>query len=125
MIEQLTKIAVDIFKAVLSTSAESGGTFRILITAKIAEEDKPVLLVGNAHSRVEDGHVIAILNPDEAILEKIVAGCSYAQGLLIEEVSGKCDAMVELWVDAYKADGVSQISKYKTRELKPAKFVIK
>ena len=127
MFDKLTKIAVDIFKVVLISSAENGGTFRILITAKVVEEEeeKPLLLVGNAHSRIEDGHVIAVFNPDQEILKSLVAGCAYAPGLLKQEVSGKCDAMIELWIDAYKTDGVSKISKYQARQPKPAKFEVR
>lgn len=125
MFEQLTKITVDVFRAVLGASAASAGTFRILITAKVGNEEKPMLLVGNAHGQIEDGHIIAIFNPDEAILGKVIADCAYAPGSLKEKISGKCDAMIELWVDAYKTDGVSEISRYKSTEQKPAKFIIK
>lgn len=125
MIQQLTDIAVGIFRPVLSVSAESGGTFRILITARVNGEEKPLLLIGNAHSRIEDGHVIAVLNPDAAIVEKLIAGCAYSASLLKSEVAGKCDGMVHLWIDAYKNDGVSEISRYKAKTPKPPKFEIR
>src|SRR5688572_6741997 len=100
MFEDLTRIAVDVFKIILRSSAESGGTFRVLITAKVGNEEKPLLLVGNAHGHIEDGHVIAVWNPDRTILEKVEGGVAYASGLLKELVSGNCDAMLELWIDA-------------------------
>jgi hydroxyethylthiazole kinase-like sugar kinase family protein len=124
MLDEMKKIAVNIFSNILPLSAAHHGTFRLLITAKIAGAEKPILIVGNAHSDVEDGHIIAVLNPDEDILNKIVAGCAYG-GLLKNIVSGKCDAMLDLWVDAYKTDGVSELSSYKAREPKPAKFTIR
>ena len=39
-------------------------------------------------------------------------------------VGGKCDAMLDLWIDAYKKDSVSEISSYKSRTPKDAKFKI-
>lgn len=125
MHEELKKTAVSVFDSVLKASAAHGGTFRLLITAKVGETEKPLLLIGNAHSDVEDGHVISILNPDESLLAEVDAGCAYSSDRLKEIVGGKCDAMLELWIDAYKKEGVSELSRYKAREPKAAKFSIR
>jgi hypothetical protein len=77
MHEEMKKISVSIFDSVLKVSAAHGGTFRILITAKIDGIEKPLLLVGNAHSDVEDGHIISVLNPDQNLLDQVIAGCAY------------------------------------------------
>jgi len=58
-------------------------------------------------------------------LDQVIAGCSYPNDILKEIVSGNCDAMLELWIDAYKKDGVIELSRYKARKPKPAKFSIK
>ena len=124
MKEKVKEIAVSLFKSVLKISSDQHGTFRLIVTAKIQDEDKPLLILGNAHSEIEDGHCIAILNPDKSILNKVVAGCSYPADSLKEIVGGKCDLTVDLWIDAYKTNGVSEISSYKARNPKPAQFKV-
>ena len=123
MKDRVREIAVNLFKATLVESAEYQGTFRLLITAKIGDENKPLLILGNAHSAVEDGHCIAILNPSEELLNKVVAGCSYG-ATLKEIVQGECDLMLDIWIDAYK-EGVSILSTYQAKTLSPSKFKIK
>ncbi|MGE0086574.1 MAG: hypothetical protein AB7S75_19375 [Desulfococcaceae bacterium] len=83
------------------------------------------LIVGNAHREVEDGHCIAIINPDESLLTQVVAGCAYTGDTLKNIVKGKCDLMIEIWIDVYKKDGVSEISRYQSRNMEPAKFTVK
>ena len=124
MLEELKIITEKLFRSVLSISAKNSGTFRLLITARIGEMEKPLLIVGNAHSDIEDGHVIAVFNPDEDIIENVYAGCVYMGDQLKDIVGGKCDAMLDLWIDAYKKDSVSEISSYKSRTPKDAKFKI-
>ena len=127
MIGQLQELAASLFLSVLKISADHQGRFRLLVTAKVNGEEKPLLIVGNAHGQVEDGHVIAILNPTEelALSNKIVAGTTYTFGLLKKIVSGQCDAMVELWVDAYKDNKVRPIERYVSRSPQPPRFKIR
>lgn len=122
----IKEISVKYFTEVLKISASQNGTFRTLLTIPVEEDNKPLLILGNAHSKIEDGHCIAILNPDEDIVEnkKVIAGCSYGN-YLKEIVSGKCDLMLEIWIDAYKENGVTIISSYKSKTPKPAKFTVK
>ena len=123
--EEVKEIAINIFNTILKSSADSGGTFRVLITAKIEEKEKPLLVVGKAHASFEDGHCIAVLNPDENVLDKVQGGVYYHGDFLKKTVQGKCDLMVELWIDAYKEDGVSVTGKYQAREGNEAKFEIR
>jgi hypothetical protein len=123
--EEVKEISVNIFNTILKSSADSAGTFRVLMTAKIEEKEKPLLVVGNAHASFEDGHCIAVLNPDENVLDKVQGGVHYHGGLLKETVQGKCDLMIELWIDAYKEDGVSVMGKYQARGGKEAKFEVR
>ena len=125
MIENVKQIAVDLFGCILKASADDNGTFKVLVTAKIGDSAKPLLLVGNAHSRIEDGHCIVVLNPNESLFNDVSAGCVYYGDTLKDIVLGKCDLMLELWIDAYKKDSVVEISRYQSREVKPAKFSIK
>ena len=92
---RVKEIAESVFRSVLKVSADSQGTFRLIISAKIDNEEKPLLILGNAHGEIEDGHCIAILNPDEDILsdERVIAGSSYAGDTLKNLVQGRCDLM--------------------------------
>lgn len=127
MIDQLQETVTSLFLAVLKVSADHQGTFRLIVTANVDGEEKPLLVVGNAHRHVEDGHVIGVLNPVEEIVQstKVAAGVTYTGDLLKEIVAGKCDAMVELWIDAYKNDKVARISSYISRNRQPAKFKVR
>lgn len=125
VINEIKEIAVNVFNTLLRVSADHGGTFRLLLTVQIGDETKPLLILGNAHRKIEDGHCIAILNPDNEAIDQVIAGCAYMGSSLKDIVQGKCDAMVELWIDAYKKDGVGEISKYLSRSPKPSKFTIK
>lgn len=124
--DQLQEVAVSLFLAVLRVSADHQGTFRLLITSKIDGEEKPLLVVGNAHAQVEDGHVIAVFNPTKelAASDGVAPGTAYPTGLLKEIVAGQCDAMVELWIDAYKNNKINCIGKYVSRSPQPARFKI-
>lgn len=60
MIDQLQETVTSLFLAVLKVSADHQGTFRLIVTANVDGEEKPLLVVGNAHRHVEDGHVIGV-----------------------------------------------------------------
>jgi len=122
--DNVKEIAVNIFKSVLKVSANKGGTFRILITADVEGNEKPLLIVGNAHASFEDGHCIAVLNPDEEVVNEIKGGVAYLGDILKNKVQGRCDLMLELWIDAYKEDGVSIIKKYESQKDRESKFKI-
>ncbi len=131
MHEELKRITETVFRSVLSVSAAQGGTFRLLITARVGEAEKPLLMVGNAHSEGKEGHVIAVFNPDEDLMMQVLAGIIYDSSFLIpgnaslkELVKGKCDVMIHLQMDADTKNGVREISSYESRTPKAAKFKI-
>lgn len=121
MIEQLTKIADTVFRNLLPISAKESGIFRLLMTVDIDGAAKPLLIVGNAHSQIEDGDCIAVLNPDHDLLSELHGGVAYMAGLK-EIVSGRCDAMVHLWIEAYGSNETSVLYKYLSRSPSAAKF---
>lgn len=121
MKDQLTKIADSVFRTLLPVSAEERGIFRLLITVNVDGAAKPLLIVGNAHPRIEDGDCIAVLNPDRALLEEVSGGVAYGGGIK-EIVQGKCDAMVHLWIEAYGANETTVIYSYTSRTPSPPKF---
>ncbi|CAJ6621777.1 Uncharacterised protein [Burkholderia pseudomallei] len=114
VLKRLGAAATDIVLGAIK-HADHGGTFKGVFTLNVDGTPKPVLLIGAAHGTHEDGQVIAILNPDEGLVDRVHAGVGYAGGLLKEIVAGKCDAMVHLWIEAYRKDPASIIDKYQPR----------
>jgi hypothetical protein len=124
LVERIKAIAVAHFLAVLYASADHQAPFKLLITIQVDGEPKPLLLVGTAHGRVEDGSCIAILNPDQELIDKL-SGCWGANSAIFKEaVAKKCDLAVALWIDAYKVNGVDNGIIYIAKQPKPAKFVV-
>ncbi|MBN3729485.1 hypothetical protein [Burkholderia sp. Tr-20390] len=125
VLTRLGAAAIDIVIGALR-HADHGGTFKGLFTLNVDGSPKPVLLIGAAHGTHEDGQVIAILNPDEELSARVHAGVSYTGGLLKEIVAGKCDAMVHLWIEAYRKDPGSIIDTYQPRtDAVAAKFEVR
>ncbi|MCM3609528.1 hypothetical protein M4D49_29060 [Cupriavidus pauculus] len=124
MIQRLTDAATDIFLGALKHT-DHGGHFKGLFTLNVDGAPKPVLLVGSAHGSHEDGQVIAVLNPDREVIDRLAPGVAYLGALLKEIVAGKCDAMVQVWIDAYKADRFTVLEKYSARASADSKFDVK
>lgn len=123
----LQTLAFDVLRTLIGHAGKSG-KFKAMVTINIGAEEKPVLLLGKANGLpFEDGDAIAVLNPDESLYDRLTAGTSYAGPLLTEIVSGKCDAMVHVWLDAYKPKeiGESVIASYVARAMLPAKQVVR
>lgn len=121
-IEQMKTLAAGILRSVMAASPEHNGTFRLLVTMNIGETPKPLLIVGNAHRHFEDAYGIAVLNPDEHLLDEIRPGVGYGYGILKEMVSGRCDSMVVVWL---VGDDVRQGCTYRARQKRPVSFVVR
>ncbi|WP_240989940.1 hypothetical protein [Cupriavidus taiwanensis] len=115
--------ATDIFLGALKHT-DHGGGFKGLFTLNVDGVPKPVLLVGSAHGSHDDGEVIAVLNPDSEVNEKLAPGVAYNGASLKEIVPGRCDAMVHVWIDAYKSDRFTVIEKYTARAPVGPKFKV-
>lgn len=101
-IEQLKDAVVDYLDTLIKHAAGGGrGKFRGTFTLFVEGQATPVLIVGTADGSVEDGEAIAVLNPDQDLLDRLRPGVGYHGGLLKEILSGKCDGMVHVWLDAY------------------------
>lgn len=124
IVEQVKQIAVNYWYSALKSAPDQNGTFKMVVSARIGDTTKPLLLVGNAHGKIEDGHCIAVLNPDEALLDRIKAGCAYMPGHLKEIFAKRCDVIVDLFIEAYKNNRVGTITTYRARDMKPAKFAV-
>lgn len=125
MLSALQGVTLDVLGSLIKYSG-SQGKFQSTLTLRLGDVDKPVLIVGTAHGLPhEDGDAIAVLNPDPDLVEGLHAGTGYSGAILKEIVSGKCDAMIHVWLDAYKKDGGSVIGKYVSRTMKDAKFEVR
>lgn len=101
-IKQLKHAAVDYLDTLIKHAAGGGrGKFRGTFTLFVEGLATPVLIVGIADGSVEDGEAIAVLNPDQDLFDRLRPGVGYHGGLLKEILSGKCDGMVHVWLDAY------------------------
>lgn len=100
--KQLAALAFDTLRTNIKHTKDNHALFKALLTISVEGNQLPVLLVGAAHGLHEDGEAIAMLNPEPDLYEKIHGGTAYSGGLLNEYVSGKCDGMVHVWLDAYK-----------------------
>lgn len=118
---QIIQFAQPYHALLLSLSPENDGLFKAIATVHDAGTDKPLLLVGNAHSQVQDGECIAILNPSKDLMKEVKPGVAYTPGVLKEIVAGRCEQMFHLWFDHYKkgAKQVSVLASYKKKGIRP------
>jgi len=123
LIEEVKDIAVGYLKGVMTIGPDDDATFRILITTTVEGEAKPLLLLGNAHRKFDDGHCIAILNPDAELVDKLGAGCGYSGVNLKDMVTKRCDVMLDVWVLGERRATIG--NKYKAHRFQPAKFVVR
>ena len=123
--KQIEEVAVSLFLPIVRANTAQNGYFRAVISVSVDGEVKPLLLLGNAHGDKEDGNCAAILNPDRALCDTLNPVHAGSGRILKELVAGRCDAMVPLWIDAYKkAGGVVRGARYKARKPMPAKFEV-
>lgn len=123
MKHQLTTVAESLFRTILRVSAEENGIFRALLTVNLDGTPKPLLVVGSVHPRIEDGECIAVLNPTRDLSEELRGGVAYGGGIR-EIVQGRCDAMVNLWIDAYGRSATSVLYSYASRAPSLARFEV-
>jgi hypothetical protein len=122
---QIQQAAVKFFLGILHSSAGDQAPFKALITVEIDGELKPLLLVGTAHSRVEDGSCIAVLNPDRELVG-ILSGSYGGNATVFREVVAKrCDLAMTLWIEAYKDNRVIVGARYRNKTPSPAKFSVR
>lgn len=109
--------AVRMLDALIASAGEGRAPFRCLTAIYLNGAAMPMLMVGRADGQAEDGEAIVLLNPDEELLDRLAPGVGYHGGLLKEIVSGKCDAMMHVWLDAYVKgpDRAKVLASYTTR----------
>lgn len=124
MKQKITDITKQVFDSILKVSAGTSGKFKLIVMAKFEDEVKPILIIGNAHSDIEDGHSITIVNPEQSLTSELIPGCSYPKDLLKKIVQGRCDAMVELFTETYKTEPPTELSSYFAKNPQPARFTV-
>lgn len=120
--DKVEKAATNLYLCALESSAQSESTFRMLINIDFDGSIKPLLVAGRAFKSRDEGHLIAVLNPDKNLLNKIIPGCGYGNLILKEIVQGKCDLALALWINTNIDLNVSRSTQYKSRKPSPARF---
>lgn len=93
-----------------------------MTTTKIDGEAKPVLVVGNAHADFDDGHVIAVLNPEQSLADEIKPGVGYGSANLKAKARGICDTLVDVFVTGSNTPNPS--CTYRARKPEPTRFFV-
>ncbi len=121
----LQRVAARHFWSVIPDSPDAHGWFKALSTVDIDGEVKPLLLVGSAHRHFEDGYCIAVLNPEQALVDEIPPGCAYNAPILRHQVRKRCDAAINV---AFAGGGSVRTSEiigsYISRTPAPARFCV-
>lgn len=124
MRKEVERLALEYMSMVIKTSGLADSLFRSVLEINFDGETKPLLLVGHAHPKIEDGHIIAIVNPDISLISQINPGCAYNRMHLKEMVSKKCDLMLDLFIEVYKTKKIQHSNHYKQRKSSKPKFKI-
>lgn len=121
--DKVEKAATSLYLCALKHSAETDSEFSTLINVNFDGNVKPLLVVGRAYRLRGQGHCMVTLNPDKSLLSKLLPGSAYHKLDLIEIVQGKCDLMLDFWIDNY---GIrcGHKNQYRSRKASPAKFSI-
>jgi len=123
IINHLNEVATHVFLGVLPVSADDSAPFKMQMTIQVDGEVKPVVIVGTAHGRIEDGNCTAVLNPDPVLRDQLLR----QPGAIMhfkKMLRGRCDAAITVWVDAYQNNRVLKGERYLARLLMPAKFEV-
>jgi len=117
IVDQLAQIAESSVLSALSSNVKKDDIFEFQ-EHEFSGVKSVVMLVGYVSHNIEDGSCIAVLNPDESIKEAIRPNVGYNSGILKEIFAQKLDALVQVWVDAYKPkkDRLSILTKYASRK---------
>lgn len=122
LFDKVEKAATSLYLCALESSAQSDSIFRMLMNVDFDGSIKPLLVAGRAFKLRDEGHLIAVLNPDKNLLNKIIPGCRYGNLILKEIVQGKCDLSLALWIKTNIGLNVSRSTQYKSRKPSPVRF---
>lgn len=92
-IQQMMDVATGVMNGIFITTGKPDVYFKQMIELDRGQ-GKNLLVVGSVHRDYDDGHVIAVLNPADALLPNLESGVAYHSELLKELVARRCKAMV-------------------------------
>ena len=117
MFDMIQNTAIEQFKSIYKDNRDTNHGFKVLKSIKIGENTKDLLILGimNTYNRYDT--CIAVLNPNQEVIQKLEQGCVYTGNSLKRIVSRKCDLMVDLLVKTFKKDWeVRVMRKYRVRK---------
>lgn len=92
-IQQMVDVATGVMNGIFITTGKPDVYFKQMIELDRGQ-GKNLLVVGSVHRDYDDGHVIAVLNPADALLPNLEGGVAYDGELLKYLVAKRCSAMV-------------------------------
>lgn len=92
-IQQMMDVATGVINGVFTTTGKPDVNFKQNIELERGG-GKNLLVVGSVYRAYDDGHCVAVLNPDEQLAAQLNGGVGYPAPILKEMVSGRCKAMV-------------------------------
>jgi hypothetical protein len=122
--DQIIQFALRIHQAALSISVSNTGLFKGLYSFHFNGRKIPLLLVGNADAKFEDGHCIAILNPSSSVMPQISPGVAYGSDIK-KIVSGNCELMLNMFFEHYKEEKTIVNDRYASKAERDIEVVIK
>lgn len=105
-IQQMFDVATGVMNGICITSGKPDVAFKKTIELAHGGE-KNLLVVGSVHRDYDDGHCVAVLNPDDELAAKLDGGIGYPSLILNEMVTGRCKAMVLVMCSGRKTHMVS------------------
>lgn len=103
---ELISIAKKAILDTLGAEKKDGGKINTVTKIELGGKIQQLALIGYVSHEIEDGSCIALLNPDTELLDVIEPNVGYSTTILKEIIAQKCDSMVQIWLDAYKEDGL-------------------
>jgi hypothetical protein len=92
-IQQMFDVATGVMNGVFISMGKPDVYFKKMIELERGGEND-LLVVGSVHRDYDDGHCVAVLNPDSALVEQLNGGVAYNGPILKDLVAGRCKAMV-------------------------------
>lgn len=105
-IQQMFDLATGVMNGIFITSGKPDVAFKKTIELAQGGE-RNLLVVGSVHRDLDDGHCVAVLDPDEQLLGQLNGGVGYTEPILKEMVQGRCKAMVFVTCSGRKTQMVS------------------
>ena len=98
MLELIQNKAIEQFRSIYEEHQEDDKTFKFLIPIGTDQ----LLVLGIMNTQFKYDTCIAVLNPRQELIDRLIPGRAYNGKSLKKLVSGKCDFMVDLLVKTFE-----------------------